>query len=245
MSRKTVCAAVMVFVLMAGVACAQRDPAGPANKAMEKMREVMSKQSLSARVVMTMTESKRSSKKTGPMEFQIAFSKGKTCMEMDLAKMAQAVGGDKNAMMPGMDKMVTIVIPDKKMTYQVMPGLDAYCEIVIPEAVMKKQESPQVDRKVVGSENVDKYNCDKVLTTVTAKDGTKSEVFTWEAKELKGLPVKIEATTAEGKMTMMLNDIDTATPADSLFEPPAGATKYPSMQAMMMSMIQKMMQQQR
>ena len=70
----------------------------------------------------------------------------------------------------------------------------------------------------------------------------KTEVLTWEAKELKGMPIKMESETPEGKMTMMFKDIKTDAPDASMFEPPRGATKHASMQAMMMSGMMKMMQ---
>lgn len=99
-------------------------------------------------------------------------------------------------------------------------------------------------RKVEGSEKVDKYECEKVRNTVTASDGTKTEVLTWEAKSLKGLPIKMETETPEGKMTMLFKDIKTGVPDAALFEPPKGATKYASVQEMMMSGMMKMMQNQ-
>jgi hypothetical protein len=186
---------------------------------------------------MTMTGSARAAK-TGPMEFKMSLSNGKSRMDMDMGKMAGASG----AMPPGMDKMVMIARPDKKVVYHVMPGLNAYAELAIPDAKATGAEAPKVDRKVLGTEKVDKYNCEKVLNTVTGKDGVKTEVTTWEAKELKGMPVKVVTTTAEGTATMLFQDISTATPAESLFEPPAGATKYGSMQEMMMSGMMKRMQ---
>ncbi len=228
---------VAPFLVMA----ADKDPSAPAANAMEKFQQVMSKQSLTAKVVMTMTGSARASK-TGPMEFQMAISKGKARMDMDIGKMASASGAPAGAMPPGLDKMVMITRPDKKVVYHVMPGLKAYAQIAIPDAKASGTEAPKIDRKVLGTEKVDKYNCEKVLNIATAKDGTKTEVTTWEAKELKGMPVKVVTTTGEGTATMLFRDINTATPADSLFEPPAGATKYGSMQEMMMSGMMKMMQ---
>jgi len=236
---------IMIGLLVAMVApvlvmAAGNDPSSPASTAMEKLQKVMSKQSLTAKVVMTMTGSARSAK-AGSMEFQMTLSKGKSRMDMDMGKMAAASGAPAGSMPPGLDKMVMISRPDKKVVYNVMPGLNAYAEIAIPDAKATGAEAPKVDRKVLGTEKVDKYNCEKVLNTVTAKDGTKTEVTTWEARELKGMPVKVVTTTAEGTATMLFRDISTATPADSLFEPPAGATKYGSMQEMMMSGMMKMM----
>lgn len=228
-------------VSVAGVATAQ-NPSAPASAGMDRLRKVVGQQSLQAKVVMTIADSKQAGK-MGPMEFVMMMSKGKSRMEMDLASMSAAAGANAGAMPAGMGKMVNIARPDKKVIYMVLPGMNAYCELAIPEAgAGGTVDGAKVERKVEGQEKVDKYECEKVRNTVTAPDGTKAEVLTWEAKELKGMPVKMETETAEGKLTMMFKDIKTAAPDAALFEPPQGATKHASMQAMMMSGMMQMMQ---
>lgn len=233
-----VMAAALSFSIT-GIATAQNQAASPAAAGMERLQKIMADQSLQARVVMTLSGSGKA-EEMGPMEFVMMMSKGKSRMEMDMAKMAGGAGG----LPAGMDKMVNISRPDKKVVYMVMPGLNAYSETAIPDAAGQKGEAPKVVRKVEGSEKVDKYECEKVRNTVTASDGTKTEVLTWEAKSLKGLPIKMETETPEGKMTMLFKDIKTGVPDAALFEPPKGATKYASVQEMMMSGMMKMMQNQ-
>jgi hypothetical protein len=208
---------------------------------MDRLQKVMGQQSLQARVVMTFAGSKKA-EKTGPMEFLMMMSKGKSRMEMDMAKMSATAGSNAGAMPAGIGKMITISRPDKKVVYQVLPGLNAYCEMAIPEASGGTADAIKVERKIEGTEKVDTYECEKVRNSVTAPDGTKTDVLTWEAKELKGLPIKMETETPEGKMTMMFKDIKTDAPDAAMFEPPKGATKYGSMQEMMMSSMMKMMQ---
>lgn len=235
---------VLVTVLsisISGVAAAQ-NPSSPASAGMDRLQKVIGQQSLQAKVVMTITGSKKA-ETMGPMEFVMMMSKGNSRMEMDMAKMNAAAGAHAGAMPAGMGKMINISRPDKKIVYMVLPELNAYCEMVIPEAAAGgTPDGVKVERKVEGKEKVDKYECEKVRNTVTAPDGTKTEVLTWEAKELKGMPIKMESETPEGKMTMMFKDIKTDAPDASMFEPPKGATKHASMQAMMMSGMMKMMQ---
>jgi len=228
-------------ILTSGVATAQ-DQSSPASAGMDRLQKVVGQQSLQAKVVMTITGSKKA-EKTGPMEFVMMMSKGNSRMEMDMAKMGAAAGADAGAMPAGMGKMVNISRPDRQVVYMVLPGMNAYCEMAIPEAAAGgTAEGVKVERKVEGKEKVDKYECEKVRNTVTAPDGTKTEVLTWEARELNGMPVKMETETPEGKMTMMFKDIKTDVPDAAMFEPPKGATQHASMQAMMMSSMMKMMQ---
>ena len=237
---KTVLGAVAAIV-MTGMAQAQ-DPSGPTTAAMSKLRKIMGQQSMSAKAVMTFANSMGASK-MGAMEFDMMMSKGKTRMEMDYAKMMATAGAKKGQLPAGMDKMVIITRPDKKVVYQVIPGFNAYAEMAIPDADGEKADSVKVSRKVEGAEKVDKFNCERVCNSVTSPDGTTTVVMTWEAKELGGLPVKIETVTPEGKMTMLFKDIKRDTPAASLFEPPAGATRYESKQQMMKGSMMKMMGQ--
>ncbi len=238
--RKMYVGVLASFLVAVVTASAQMGGPGsnPAQSAMEKISKLFEKQSFSARVVMTMPKAE----KTGPMEFTMMMSKGKTRMEMDMAKMVGAAG--KDAQMPaGMSKMVMITRVDKKVMYHVMPGLKAYAEIAFPDKATEKADSVKVERKVEGQEKVEGYDCEKVRNTVTVPDGKPQVVMTWEANELKGLPVKVEVETPEGKMTMLYKDIKTDKLADSLFDPPAGYTKYGSMQDMMMKGMMNMVEQ--
>jgi hypothetical protein len=229
----------VLIASMSGIASAQMG-ASPTSAAMERLGKILSQQSLTARVVVIPPAG--SDTKMPQVEVLMTMSKGKQRVEMDMSKMMGAAAAGKGGMPPGMGKMVTITRPDKKLIYQIMPDLNAYCEMPIPEAsAATSGEAPKIERKDEGSEMVDKYKCEKVLVTVTTKDGTKTEAMTWEAKEFGGLPIKIETETPKGKVTMLLKDIKTDTPDASLFEPPAGATKHASMQEMMMSVMMQNM----
>lgn len=228
-------------VMMLSVPAFAAPPGGgnPAQSAMERIYRFMS-QSFSARAEMTIDSPEH--KMPGPMEFALTMSQGKSRMEIDMDKMVAAAGG-KGGDMPGMGKMITISRPDRKVVYQVMPALKGYAEMPISDAAGKGDKEPKVDRKVEGAETVEGYDCERVRNTVTLDDGTTVASLTWEAKELKGLPVKVQTATPEGTVTMVFKDIKTSKPADSLFEPPTGLTKYNSFQELMMSGMMNMMQQ--
>lgn len=233
--------ATLVFAASAFAAPPRGTDASPTSAAMEQLAKVMKGQSFSGRAVMTTAPNTAGGRKSRnpmaePMEFLMTVSDGKTRTEMDFGKM---MGGEMGAM-PGLDKMISISRPDKKVMYQIVPGMKAYCEMRTPESTGGGADA-KVDRKIEGSETVETYVCDKVRSTITAADGTVTEVLTWEAKQLGGMPIKTEIETPEGKMTMVFKDIKTGKPADSVFEPPAGYAKYGSMQELMMSGMMKMM----
>lgn len=234
--KKAYIGGVAVFLGAAMAALAQQGGSGsdPAQWAMERLSKILEKQSFSARVIMTMAGMDRS------MELAVMASHGRIRMEMDMAKMGGAAGKDA-AMPPGMDKTITITRMDKKTMYYIMPGLNGYVETAIPEAAAGGDgSSAKMDRTVEGNETVEGYECEKVRNRFTMPDGTSQVMMTWEAKKLQGLPVKVEFETPTGPITTVYKDIKTGKLADSLFEPPAGCTKYDSTQAMVAGGMMKM-----
>jgi hypothetical protein len=224
----------MVVLISAGaVAQMGGGPGGdPSSAAMQKLTKVYGNLGFSATAVMTVS----GQKKMPPMSFEMAVSAGKTRMEMDMAKMMAASGEEAGQMPAAMGKMVTISLPEKKITYQIMPNAKAYCEMPLPDDAGGDQDSTKVERQSEGEETVEGHACEKVRNTVTSADGkTKTVVLTWEAKDLKGFPIKSEVAMPDGTATTVFKNIKMDKPADSLFEPPAGYTKHASMQAMMMS----------
>lgn len=210
-------------------------PANPGAMAMTKFGKLLKNQSFSATAFVTVT-SKADNKTTPPIKMIMTMSNGKTRTEMDLSEMFKDAN-NQGAAAPGMKRMITITRPDSKVAYQLMPEAKAYCEIAITEVEDQPTTTgkpPKIDRKVLGTETVETYKCEKVQNTVTLEDGTTQIVYTWEAQQLKGMPVKMMSETPDGSMTMILKDISTKTPDKSLFELPAGYEKYSSMTTMMM-----------
>ena len=174
---------------------------------------------------------------------KIFFDQGKSRFEMD---MSQLKGGkmspDAAAQMKsiGMDKMTMISRPDKKLGYQVFPGMQAYLENALPEREANGQpDDYKIEITELGKETVDGHPCIKNKAVVTDKDGTKHESLVWNATDLKKFPIKIEQMEDGTKVTMLFRDVSLTKPAAELFDPPAGATKHGSMQAMMQQMMMK------
>jgi chemotaxis protein CheY-P-specific phosphatase CheC len=177
------------------------------------------------------------------MPGKMFFDTGKSRFEMDMSQMKggkmppQAAAQMKSM---GMDKMIMIGRPDKKLGYQVFPNMQAYVENALPE-----QESASVpsDFKIevteLGKETVDNHPCIKNKAVVTGKDGTKHESTVWNATDLKKFPIKIEQVESGTKITMLFHDVSLSKPAAELFEPPTGVTKYDSMQSMMQQVMMK------
>lgn len=117
---------------------------------------------------------------------------------------------------------VSIVRPDKKVVWMLMPAEKMYMEMPITEEaqekILIKKPEDQVKMKLVGTETVNGYECEKYEYEVPiSPEGQPSKHFTWIAKKLQ-MPIK--AMAADGSFSMEYQDIKVGGVADSLFEVP-------------------------
>jgi hypothetical protein len=180
---------------------------------------------------------------TMSMPGKIFFDQGKSRFEMNLAelkggKMSPQAATQMKSI--GMDQMIMISRPDKKLGYQIYPGLQAYIENALPDREVASATGDfKIEVTELGKETVDGHPCIKNKTIVTDKEGTPHESLVWNATDLKKFPIKIEHAEDSTKVTMLFRDVSLTKPAATLFEPPADAAKYDSMQAMMQQVMMK------
>jgi outer membrane lipoprotein-sorting protein len=138
----------------------------------------------------------------------------------------------------GLDKQVTLVLPDKQATYLVYPGLKAYAE------VPKKASSGESNSnwKELGKDTVDGHPCVKYLVTVTNADGSTEESTAWKATDLKDFIIQTVTTSGGDTTTLTFKNIKFDKPSASLFDLPSDYKRYGSVQEMMMGSMQQMMQ---
>jgi hypothetical protein len=173
----------------------------------------------------------------------IAFLEGKSRFEMDMTKAkGSGIPADAAEQMKamGMDTMISITRPDKKLTYLIYPGLKAYAEIPLTDSGSDTPADKfKVEPTELGKETVEGHPCVKNKVVVTdGKDG-KHEFVVWNATDLKNFPVKIEQKESGMEMTSIYKDIKFAKPVASLFDPPTGYTKYDNMMSMMQQEMMK------
>lgn len=179
---------------------------------------------------------------TMSMPGKIAFEGGKSRFELDLLKsdkMPPEAIAHMKAM--GMDQMVMISRPDKKVAYMIYPGLKAYAEQPLNDSAAKPEADFKLKIEELGKETVDGHPCVKNKATVTDDQGQKHESIIWNATDLKKFPVKIEQTTEGVASTISFKDVKFSKPDAALFEPPTGLKKYASMQSLMQEEMMKRM----
>jgi len=188
-------------------------------------------------------ETKTATGQTMTMPAKIAVLDGKSRFEMDMtqakgASMPPQAAAQMKSM--GMDKMIMISRPDKKLNYLIYPNLHAYAETPVtdPDAA-KSANDFKVEMTEVGKETVAGHPCAKEKTVVTDNEGKTHDATIWAATDLHNFPVKIEQSEQGNVGAMFFSDIKLSKPDASLFEPPAGLTKYASPQALMQQEMMK------
>jgi outer membrane lipoprotein-sorting protein len=242
---RTLLSFVLAGGLMTATAFAQRG--GPMGGQQPGLDPIMTKlfgtvKSFSAKMEMSMTSPQ------GAMTMSSGYEMldGKIRMEIDMASIQSAqLPPEAMAQMKsmGMDRMVNISLPEKKLLYLIYPGLQSYAEMPIPQASQAADagKEAKVDYAEVGKETIDGHPCVKSKMTVDTGDGKKREGFIWTATDLKGFPLQIQFDDPRAQMTMRFKDVQFKEPDAGRFVPPADFTKYNNPQEMMQGAMQKMM----
>ena len=173
---------------------------------------------------------------------KLAYSDGKSRLEMDLLAAVSKGGAEATAQMKqmGMDSMTIISRPDKKTTYVVNSNYQAYAETPIPESESAEATSKdKVETKELGKETIDGHACIKNQVVVTDDKGGKHESTVWNATDLKKFPVKIETNDDGQPLTMIFKDVKLTKPDEAQFTPPASFKRYDTFMAMMMQEMMK------
>jgi hypothetical protein len=184
-------------------------------------------------------------KKPITMQMDLSMLDGKSRSELDMTTIK---GGpmppNAAAMMKqmGMDKMVTISRPDKKVSLLIYPGLQSYAELPMTgkEAAVATTEF-KIEKKSLGKETIDSHPCEKNKVTMTDDKGEKRDAVIWNASDMKDFPVQMQMTADGTEILMTFKDVKFEKPAAKLFEAPSDFTKYDNVQTMMQTAVMKRM----
>jgi len=176
---------------------------------------------------------------------KMSFDKGNSRFEMNMADMKGGnITPDTVAQMKsmGMDRMISISQKDKKAVYVIYPNAQAYVEVASADSDSGATNSDaKMETTELGKETVDGHPCVKNKDVITDQQGTKHEFTVWNATDLKNFPIKIEINEQGNDITQSFRNVNFSKPDASLFNPPAGCTKYDSMQEMMQAVVMKHM----
>ncbi len=173
------------------------------------------------------------------------FNDGKSRMELDMSKsMGTNIPPEAIAQIKamGMDSIIIIARPEKKISYMAFPGLKAYFETEIPDTETAEATSKyKVTSTELGQETVDGHPCVKNKFVLTDDQGTNHESTVWNATDLKQFPVKLETAEQGQPITILFKEVKLARPDDARFTPPTDFKRYDNYMALMQEELMKRM----
>jgi hypothetical protein len=225
-----------VFVLMAATAWAQ--PGGPGGSLGNMAKFFGDNKAFTATTELTMTGGPTG---TMTMEMVMSMLDGKIRTEADMTKMPGLGARAEQMKQMGMDKMVNVVRPDKKVAYSIYPNLQAYAEYVLTDEQTANMldTTSKIEKTAMGKETIDGHPCEKNKLTVTTEKGEKQDVMVWNATDMKNFPVKMEMSEKGNNLVMKFANVKLEKPDAKLFDAPSGFTKYNSVPTMMQTEMMK------
>jgi hypothetical protein len=155
-----------------------------------------------------------------PGVFAAADTKLRVDVDMNLIRSASITPAMIKQL--GLDRITSVIRPDKKTTYLIYPGKKSF--VSMPLSPEDAQVAAQkLEKKPLAKETIDGHACVKNLSTVKSSKGTVLvQATTWNAPDLKDFPIQIEIKEGGNTSVMHFQNVNLSKPAPALFEVPAG-----------------------
>ena len=181
----------------------------------------------------------KSTKEVTAMTMNFAMLERKVRLELDMSqiKSKQITKESLTAMKAaGLDKLATVVRPDRKVALIIYPAIASYVEMPMSrDEASDMERNYTVSKTRIGKETIDGHPCDKYKVTLTSSDGANQEAIVSYATDLREFPLKIEMNQPETQLVMLYKDVKLVRPEAKLFEAPSGFTRHANMELLMQS----------
>ena len=136
---------------------------------------------------------------------------------------ASTIAGLKQA---GMDRIVSIFRPDKKATFILYPVSKTYLTLPLAKGESEALEKGlRMEKTALGQETIDGHSCVKNKVVVKNQQGAVLGATTWNAADLKDLPIQIETREKDTTVIMRFKKVQFSKPDALQFEVPASYTQ--------------------
>jgi len=158
-----------------------------------------------------------------PMEFTLLD--GKVRLDIDLSQ-AQSKNLAPSTLaslkQAGMDRLVSIFRPDKKVTYLIYPGVQSYQELAQSKGETEAAEKGlKLEKSGLGKETLDGHPCVKNKVVVRSSKEPVLTAVVWNATDLKDFPIQIEMKESDNTTRMHFTDVRFVKPDAKQFEVPS------------------------
>ena len=183
-------------------------------------------------------------KETMTLGMSFALLEGKMKADVDLASLkSKEFPPEMFAQLKqmGMDRMTTVLRPDKKSTLLIYPALQSYADLPMSQTDQAELAGDyKVEKTKLGKETAAGHPCEKYQVTVRGSKGEKHDALVWNATDFQNFPVQIQMDEPDAKIVIVYKDVKLAKPDAKQFDVPAGYTKYDSVEKLMQGAMMKM-----
>jgi hypothetical protein len=236
--RNGLCVGLLAVFLKSLTALGQMPDAGGVNSAMIKL--FGDNPTFTAQADVRVMNSNRVVWLQMPSVFACTDTKFRVDVDMKLIKSTQLQASTINTFTKlGMDRVTSVIRPDKKATYIIYPGAQSYASMPLSneDAQVAGQK---VEKKLLGRETLDGHACAKNLSVVKNSKGTVLiQATTWNATDLKDFPIQIETKESGNTTVMHFQNVNLAKPDAKLFDLPTGYKQYSNPQDLMTAALKK------
>lgn len=196
-----------------------------------------------AQLRIRMTDKEGTEILNAPMQF--ALLDGKMRGDLDVTKLkskdlpALAASAAKSV---GMEKVVTLVRPDKAESYLLYPAFQSCLVAPIDAADLAALKQPaKIQRTPLGPESLDGHPCVKTKVVVVEPGGQPHESTVWYATDLKDFPLRVRTVDGTDTLDLHFSQIRFVRPEAKEFDLPSGTARYDNVQDMTGAVMKKML----
>jgi hypothetical protein len=220
---------------------AQMPGGGPAGMTAALTKLFGKNTAFTAKGEMQVTDNSKREVSFWPMDFSVLDKKMRVEIDLSQTRNKDApaeMGAMLNQM--GMSQVVSIIRPDKGVVYVIYPDQRALMTMQLPkEDSQGSEKPPKITKTQLGKETIDGHPCIKNKVVLTDSAGQSTEATTWEASDLKDLPIQLQTQESSTTSIVRFKQVKFTRPAADFFEPPAGFTQYDSPDELKLSVMKK------
>ncbi len=217
--------------------------AGPAGMSAALTKLFGANTAFSAKGDMQVTDASHQEMAFWPMDFSVLDRRIRVEIDLTQTRNKDMPAGTAATLKKiGMSEVISIIRPDKKQVYVIYPDQRVMLAMPLPrEDYEGSEKAPKITKTALGKETIDGHPCVKNRVLISGANGQSAEAITWDATDLKDLPIQIQTQEKDSTSLIRFKQIQFARPAEGLFEPPSGFTRYDNPDDLKMGVMKKMM----
>jgi hypothetical protein len=217
--------------------------AGPAGMSTALTKLFGNVTAFTARGEMQVTDKTRHEIAFWPMDFSLLDKKIRVEIDLTQTRNKDMPAGTAAALKQiGMSQVVSIIRPDKSLVYVIYPDQRVLMTMPLPKEDVDASKGPKVIKTALGKETIDGHPCVKNRVLVSEPGGDTTEATTWDATDLKDLPIQIQTEEKDTVSVVRFKQVQFNPPSAAFFEPPGGFTQYDNPDDLKVGVMKKMLE---